>query len=62
MLNKTPRLRFSGEELKNRQVRRAADKAEQAADRADAAKSKLRTDKDRAKARGEKLRFGKKDN
>ncbi len=62
MLDKSPRLRFTEEELENQQVRRAADRAEQAADKADAAKSKLRTDEDRAKARAEKLRFGKKDN
>ncbi|MCD8353458.1 MAG: peptidoglycan DD-metalloendopeptidase family protein [Clostridiales bacterium] len=62
MLDKSPRLRFTAEELENQQVRRAADRAERAADKADAAKSKLRTDENRAKARAEKLRFGKKDN
>ncbi len=62
MLDKSPRLRFTEEELENQQVRRAADRAKQAADKADAAKSKLRTDEDRARARAEKLRFGKKDN
>lgn len=62
MLDKSPRLRFTEEELEDRQVRRAAGRAEQAAGKADAAKSKLRTDADRAKARAEKLRFGKKDN
>ncbi|MCD8127305.1 MAG: peptidoglycan DD-metalloendopeptidase family protein [Clostridiales bacterium] len=62
MLDKSPRLRFTEEELENQQVRRAADRAEQVADKADAAKSKLRTDEDRARARAEKLRFGKKDN
>lgn len=62
MLDKSPRLRFTDEELENQQVRQAAGRAEQAADKADAAKSKLRTDADWARARAEKLRFGKKDN
>ncbi|MCD8340680.1 MAG: hypothetical protein LUC87_00810 [Clostridiales bacterium] len=61
MLDKSPRLRFSDEELENRTVERAAERVERAADKADAAKSKLRREEDRAKAQGRKLRFGKKD-
>ncbi len=67
MQSKTPRLHFSEDELENRQVAKAAQKAERATDKADAAKAKLpkgnklRTDEDKARERQEHLRFGKKD-
>ena len=69
MKRKTTRLTFTEEELANPGVRRAAQKAARAADRADRAKAKLSTrappkrdlkmDTDKAKERGAQLRFGK---
>ena len=69
MKRKTTRLTFTEEELANPEVRRAAQKATRAADRADKAKAKLSTrappkqglkmDADKAKERGAQLRFGK---
>ena len=69
MKRKTTRLTFTEEELANPNVRRAAQKAARAADRADKAKAKLSTrappkrglkiDADKAKERSAQLRFGK---
>ncbi len=69
MKRKTTRLTFTEEELANPNVRRAAQKASRAADRADKAKAKLSTrappkrglkmDTDKAKERSAQLRFGK---
>ena len=69
MKRKTTRLTFTEEELANPNVRRAAQKAARAADRADRAKAKLSTrappkrglkmDTDKAKERSAQLRFGK---
>ena len=69
MKRKTTRLTFTEEELANPGVRRAAQKAARAADRADRAKAKLSTrappkrglkmDTDKAKERSAQLRFGK---
>ena len=69
MKRKTTRLTFTEEELADPNVRRAAQKAARAADRADKAKAKLSTrappkrglkmDTDKAKERSAQLRFGK---
>ena len=69
MKRKTTRLTFTEEEVANPNVRRAAQKAARAADRADRAKAKLSTrappkrglkmDADKAKERSAQLRFGK---
>ena len=66
MKKQTTKLRFSGEDLKNETVKKAADKAEKAVGKADEAKArlpskKLRTKKASAEAEGAKLRFGKKE-
>ena len=66
MQTKTTKLRFSPDDLADAKVRRAAEKAEKAVEKADAAKArlpskKLRTKTTIAQARGEKLRFGKKE-
>lgn len=67
MLDKTPRLKFTEEELETPAVAHAARKAERAADKADAAKarlptkSKLKHESDKAANRKEQLRFGKKE-
>ena len=66
MQDKTPRLRFTEDELKNPSVEHAAQKAEKAADQADAVKARLPTKKRKLKhedeiraQRKEQLRFGK---
>ncbi len=51
MKSKTTRLRFTEDELDNSAVGKAARKAERAADKADKAKSKLRTEKEKSKLR-----------
>ena len=67
MLDKTPRLKFTEEELETPAVAHAARKAERAAAKADAAKarlptkSKLKHESDKAASRKEQLRFGKKE-
>lgn len=67
MKKETMRLHFSEEDLENTAVSRAAEKAERAANRADAAKArlptkgKLRDEKEKTAFYGEQLRFGKKD-
>ena len=67
MQTKTTKLRFSPDDLADAKVRRAAEKAEKAVEKADAAKArlpsgtKLRTKKASAEAEGAKLRFGKKE-
>ena len=66
MQTKTTKLRFSPDDLADAKVRRVAEKAEKAVEKADAAKArlpskKLRTKTTTAQAQGEKLRFGKKE-
>ena len=66
MQTKTTKLRFSPDDLADAKVRRVAEKAEKAVEKADAAKArlpskKLRTKTAIAQAQGEKLRFGKKE-
>lgn len=75
MERKSARLQFSKEELDNAPVRKAADKAERAANRADKAKArlpgeqsvvtkgskKLRHEEDKSAERQAQLRFGKKE-
>ena len=67
MKKKTTRLHFSEKDLENAAVSCAAKQAERAADRADAAKTrlptkgKLRDEKEKTAFYGEQLRFGKKD-
>jgi len=67
MKKETTRLHFSKEDLENPAVSHAAEKAERAADRADAAKARLptkvrlRDEKEKTAFYGEQLRFGKKD-
>lgn len=67
MKKKTTRLYFSEKDLENAAVSCAAKQAERAADRADAAKTrlptkgKLRDEKEKTAFYGEQLRFGKKD-
>ena len=66
MKKQTTRLYFSDKDLKNKTIKKAADKAEQAASKADEAKArlpsrKLHTKKASAEAEGAKLRFGKKE-
>ncbi len=67
MKKRTTRLHFSEKDLENAAISRAARKAEQAADRADAAKArlptkgKLRDEKEKTAFYGEQLRLGKKD-
>ena len=66
MQKKTTKLRFSEADLADAKVRKAAEKAEKAVKKADAAKArlpgkKLRTKTTMAQAQGEKLRFGKKE-
>ena len=66
MKKQTTRLSFTGDDLKNEAVKKAAEKAEKTADRADEAKArlpsrKLRTKKTSAQAEGAKLRFGRKE-
>ena len=67
MNKQTTKLRFSDADLCNPDIRKAADKAEKAVNKADEAKArlpsgtKLRTKKASAEAEGAKLRFGKKE-
>ena len=66
MKKQTTKLHFTGEDLRNESVKKAAEKAEKAAGRADEVKArlpsrKLRTKKASAEAEGAKLRFGKKE-
>ena len=67
MKKQTTKLRFSDADLGNPDIRKAADKAEKAVNKADEAKArlpsgtKLRTKKASAEAEGAKLRFGKKE-
>ena len=67
MKKQTTILRFSDADLGNPDIRKAADKAEKAVNKADEAKArlpsgtKLRTKKASAEAEGAKLRFGKKE-
>ena len=66
MKKHTTKLHFSDSDLADAKVRKAAEKAEKAVDKADAAKARLPSDKLRSKrfsteAEGAKLRFGKKE-
>lgn len=67
MKKKTTKLRFSEADLESPDIRKAAEKAEKAVEKADEAKArlpsgtKLRTKKASAEAEGAKLRFGKKE-
>ena len=66
MKKQTTKLHFTGEDLRNESVKKAAEKAEKAVGKADEAKArlpgrKLRTKKASAEAEGAKLRFGKKE-
>ena len=66
MKKHTTKLHFSDADLADTKVRKAAEKAEKAVDKADAAKARLPSDKLRSKristeAEGAKLRFGKKE-
>ena len=67
MKKQTTKLHFTGEDLRNEAVKKAAEKAERAVGKADEAKArlpngkKLRTKKASAEAEGAKLRFGKKE-
>lgn len=67
MKKQTTKLRFSDADLGNPDIRKAANKAEKAVNKADEAKArlpsgtKLRTKKASAEAEGAKLRFGKKE-
>jgi len=66
MQKHTTKLRFTADDLSNKKVRKAAEKAEKAVDKADGAKArlpsrKLRTKTTAASAEGAKLRFGKKE-
>ena len=67
MKKQTTKLRFSDADLGNPDIRKAADRAEKAVNKADEAKArlpsgtKLRTKKASAEAEGAKLRFGKKE-
>ncbi|MCD7846370.1 MAG: C40 family peptidase [Oscillospiraceae bacterium] len=56
MKSKTTRLRFTEDELDNSAVGKAAHKAERAADKADKAKSKLRTKEEKSKLRDSAVR------
>ncbi len=67
MQNKSTRLKFTEEELSDSAAKKAFEKAEKAADRADKAKaklptkSKLRIEEEEQPHRAEQLRFGKKE-
>ena len=66
MKKQTTKLHFTGEDLRNETVKKAAEKADKAVGKADEAKArlpgrKLRTKKASAEAEGAKLRFGKKE-
>ena len=67
MKKQTTKLRFSEADLESPGIRKAAEKAEKAVEKADEAKArlpsgtKLRTKKASAEAEGAKLRFGKKE-